>query len=392
MSKNNLPLLVGVTAAVLGLGFWLNQARAPKSDVLLNKPLVEGIAEQINNITGIKITGPENKVIADLNRGLKGWVVSNRADYPADFGKIREFVLKVSESKIKEAKTSNPELFGKLGLEDLAQKDAKGVRFEINGLKTPVNVLVGSFSSAGGEGHFVRRGDEQQSYLASGNFRPETNESAWLNAEVVNIGSPRIRRVDTTLADGKVLSIEKVDSTAADYSVLNIPKGRELSSPSVGNTIATTLDALRLDDVMKPEAAPAPAGGTYKSRFLTQEGLVITLEGYEIDGKSYAKFSAELDSTQSEIYLATEQVKAENEAKAKAQPVPQADAEGKTKAPESEPTPAFDAAKFRTDKLAELNKQVSEINERTSGWVYVIPSWKFANVKKTMDELLKAKA
>ena len=55
------------------------------------------------------------------------------------------------------------------------------------------------------------------------------------------------------------------------------------------------------------------------------------------------------------------------------------------------PTPAakFDAAKFRMEKLAELTKQVEEINQRTTGWTYVLVQYKFAGLKKTMADMLK---
>lgn len=406
MKRNKLPLLIALAVVFGGAGLMLNHARSPESEVVaLNKPLIAGLKDDVNKITALKITGPENKLVVELKKSEKGWVAANKGGYPADVARVREFLLKLSDSRLREEKTSNKERYAALGLEDLAAADAKGVGLEIEGLAKPVKLLIGSFSSNGGQGHFVRFLDQPQSYLASGSIRPETGEAQWLLADIANIGSARVRRVDITPPTGTKLSVEKTDPVAVDYTVLNVPKGRELSSASVGNGVSTLMDSLRFDDVMPADAAQPEASGLYQARFLTQEGVVVNVSGWEKDSKSYLRLSAELDATRSEEWLLAEQNKAEAEAKAKAETEAAAKAAAETKpaegatAPADAPkpetpaaapaAPAFDAAKFREEKLADLKKEVDELNARTTGWTYVVANWKFANIKKSMDDMLK---
>lgn len=417
--KNRLPLMLALVAAFGGGGIALHKARAPETDVVaLNAPLVAGLKDDLNKVNRLKFTGPENKLIVELERTDKGWVAANKGGYPADVAKVREFLLKLGDSRLREEKTSNKERYAALGLEDLAGKDAKGVGVELEGLAKPVKLLIGSFNSSGGQGHYVRIGDEAKSYLASGAIRPETAEGQWLQADIANIGSPRVRRVDITPPKGTKVSIEKTDPSAPDYAVLDVPKGRELSSPSVGNGISSLMDSLRFDDVVKAEDAQPDPAQLYKARFLTQEGVVLDIDGWETDSKAKLRLKASLDATQNETWLLGEEAKARAEAQAladhqasqatppaagsssSAAAAPSADAPATASAPaevaaasaSSAPAaPAFDAAKFRQEKLATLNKEIAEINQRADGWTFIVPAWKFANIKKSMDDLLKPK-
>lgn len=418
MKKNRLPVLIALVAVFGGAGVAILKSRAPETEVVaLNQPLIEGLKDDLNKVSRLKLIGPENKLIAELERTDKGWVAANKGGYPADVAKVREFLLKLADSRLREEKTANKERYVALGVEDLAGKDAKGVGVEIEGLAKPVKLVIGSFSSGGGQGHYVRIGEQAQSYLASGAIRPETAEGQWLQADIANIGSPRVRRVDISPPTGTRVSIEKTDPNAPDYTVLDVPKGRELSSPSVGNGISSLMDSLRFDDVLKADQAQPDPAALYKARFLTHEGVVVEIEGWERDSKAHLRLKASLDSGQNESWLLGEEAKARAEAQALAdrqasQSAPAPTSSSSSSAPAADAAaaessasaaaasssassapaaPAFDAAKFREEKLATLNKEVAEINQRADGWTFVVASWKFANIKKTMDDLLKPK-
>ena len=46
-------------------------------------------------------------------------------------------------------------------------------------------------------------------------------------------------------------------------------------------------------------------------------------------------------------------------------------------------------AKDREQRLAALNQEVEVLNQSFSGWSFVLPSYKFADMTKTMDDMLK---
>ena len=388
--KNSTLTKMALIAGGLLLAVMVMKNKGGSSEVALSNdaPVVPGLSAELNSVSGIKLTGASNTPIITLKRTDKGWVASSIDGYGADVSKIRDYLIKLSEAKIREAKTANPASYGKLGVEDLTAADAKGIMLELEGTKTPVKLILGVIAGSGGQGVYVRKPGEKQSYLASGQIRPEASVNSWIQAEITNIPVNRVQEVSITPPTGDKLVVRKTKAEDADWAVLNVPKGKELSSPSIGNQLAGTLDTLRLESVLPAAQAEPVLAQTYLARFVTFEGLVVNVTAWEKDGKGYTRFNASLDTALSEAYLMTEQSKAEAAANAEAAAAAPP-ASGVPAVLTPAPAAKFDAVKFRTEKLAELTKQVDEINQRTSGWSYVLVQYKFAGIKKTMADMLK---
>ena len=64
------------------------------------------------------------------------------------------------------------------------------------------------------------------------------------------------------------------------------------------------------------------------------------------------------------------------------------DGEKKNDAP-VKPLAETDPAKDRQNRLADLDKQVAELNARFDGWTFVLPAYKYANFTKPIADLLK---
>jgi len=48
-----------------------------------------------------------------------------------------------------------------------------------------------------------------------------------------------------------------------------------------------------------------------------------------------------------------------------------------------------DAAKDRDERLKALNDEVAALNKTFGGWTFVLPGFKFSNIDKTVDDMLK---
>lgn len=391
MKGSALFKLIAITAVLALIVFFMNRSGTVEESALSNQVLlVPELKAKLNDVTEIKLKGAENATIIALKRTAEGWVASSLANYPADLARIREYLLKLSESQLREPKTASPAKYAKLGLEDLAAKDAKGIELELTGLGKPVRVLFGSIAASGGQGAYVRKGDDKQSYLASGQIRPEASINSWIVADIAAIPSNRIKEVEITPPAGSSLKVSKQKAEDSDWEVQNVPKGKTLSAPSVGNALAGALDGLRLESVAPAKDSPPELSSLHKARYLTFEGMVVELQGWEIAGKAYGIVSASQDAQQMEANVLLEASKAQalNEAIAKADAPSKTDpAAGPVLAAPAAP-PAFDEAKFRSDKLTALTKEIEAFNKRTRGWVYVLPAYKYANVKKTMADML----
>jgi hypothetical protein len=309
--------------------------------------------------------------------------------------KVREYLLALADSKVREEKTRKPENYARLGVVDPAKPEATGQLVEIGGLPQPVGLIVGISASTATPGTFVRRVGEEPALLVSGQLVPDKESGNWLVKEIVDLPSDQIRSVAVTAPDGSVVRIEKTDPAAFNFTVLDIPKGRKLVSESSGNLIGGALASLNLEDVAPAsEREPDPAS-TWKAVYTTHPGLVVEVTLWDVDGKVWSRYAARLDEERLAAWVDSEKAKAdaarataeaEAEAKAKAE-----SKEGEAKAASADELPKpFDAEKALADKRAELEKAIAEINARTSGWSYQIPTWKAANIRKKMIDLLEA--
>ena len=60
--------------------------------------------------------------------------MAEKGGYPADLGKLREYLLKVANAKLVEKKTAKTERYPDLGLSDISDPKAKGTAIDIDGL------------------------------------------------------------------------------------------------------------------------------------------------------------------------------------------------------------------------------------------------------------------
>jgi hypothetical protein len=407
MQKRLLSLLL-ITVAVLGIGLILTQRQQPVVEGRAESgDLVPGLASALNTVSSIRITKAKNELIAELKRGEAGWTVANRHDYPADISKVREYLIKLSEAKVREAKTSKPENYSRLGVEDLGADTATGVGIELGGLAAPYKLVVGISSGGGSAGTFVRRNDEATSYLVTGDLIPEREGANWLAREIVSVPSSDVRSVAVTAPDKSTLKVEKVDPAAPNFTVLGIPRGRELSSESVGNLVAGMLDGLTLEDVLPAAEAAPDAATTWAASYTGYDSLVIDLTLWGASDKAWARIAARVDEGALDAWVAAEKARADAERATAEAEVAAKTADAESGSPNADPvnateavadsTPAatlpepFDADKARAEKLEGLQKRVDELNARTSPWAYAIPTWKAANIKKKMDDMLKPK-
>jgi hypothetical protein len=189
-----------------------------------------------------------------------------------------------------------------------------------------VKLVIGNTNAHGGT--FVRRAGEAESWLVSGTINVDRKVENWLRKDVVDVAANRVASVTITRPDGKVVRIAKDSEADANFKLADVPKGREATSEFTINGIAGTLAGLRFDDVVSAKDA-APPEKPLDARFATFDGLVVDVIAWEKDGKNYAQLTASED------------------------------------------------------------KEAADLNQRAKGWTFVLPAYKYANLNKSNDDLLK---
>jgi hypothetical protein len=396
MNAKTLYTLIAVAALALIVAIVINVSNKPQSDVADQaKPLLPELHGHVNDVTAITFTGADNKVLATLKRGSNGWSVAEKAGYPADLAKIREFLLKLDAATLIEGKTSNPKHYADLGVADVKDKDAKGVLVDIAGLAKPLKLIVGNYNGAGGGGTFVRLDGQEQSWLAKGNLSVEKNTADWEKRDLADIADARLKSVVFTGPDGKVLKVYKEHAGDTNFKVADVPKGRETSSEFAANSLGSTLAGLKADDAFAAKDM-APDEKVYKAEYMTFDGLAIDVSGWDKDGKDYAQLAAKLDAAAADAQIAADQTKAKADYDAAVQAASKKTADDKAAATATtasaevaKPLAVSDPAKDHQQRLDVLNKEAEALNKTFSGWTFVLPSFKYSNITKTMDDMLK---
>ena len=372
----NQKTLIGLAVAALFaivIAIVVNHANRPQSEAGGEKEtayLVPALKDHVNDVDKVVITGAESKPVATLTRGANGWSIAEKNGFAADTGKLREFLLKLADAKLVEQKTSSKEKYAALGVEDVADKDAKSVEIELGGLQKPVKVIIGNANQHGGT--FVRRADEAESWLASGSFSVDKKTDSWLRKDLTDIAATRIASIDITRPDGKTVRLAKAAEGDANFKLADVPKGREAGSDYAINGPASTLGGLRFDDALPAKDAP-PAEKPLKARFATFDGLIVDVTAWDKDGKDYAQFSASEDEKTASAHVDATLAKAKSDEATKP-----ADAKAETS-----------AAKERDAKLAALKKEADDLNARFKDWTFVLPAYKYAAINKAPDDFLK---
>ena len=401
MNAKTLYALIAAAVVALLAAWWINSSHAPVNESAeRSKALLPGLRERLNDITAITLTSADNQVLATFKHGSDGWSIEQKAGYPADVPKLREFLLKLADATVLEQKTSNPKLYGDLGVEDVKGKDAKGILVSLEGLKEPVKLIVGNYNGGGGGGTFVRREGEAQTLLVKGNLAVEKTVAGWERHELTDIAANRLKQVTIANPDGKTLKVYKEQPGDANFKVADVPKGREVSSDFVANAVGATLSGLRSEDVFAAKEM-TPPDKVYKVNYAAFDGLNVGMVAWVKDGKDYAQLTASLDQVAAAVHISADQTKAQADYEAAVQAAnknlaeekpatgPAAEATAKAASDVAKPLAVSDAAKDRDERLKALNDEVTALNKTFSGWTFVLPSFKFANIDKTVDDMLK---
>lgn len=343
------PIFLGLlllAAAALMSALWVSGQWQPSDndETGIGTPLIPGLSDRINEISDLTLVSDGEQV--QLSRQGEQWVVTQRDGYPADMKKLRSVLIALSDSIRLEAKTANPERFARLGLHDQAAAESgDALSMAITDSTGQTTVLFGHRLEASTEPRqYARIVGESGSWLVSGRFQYDTEPSRWLNQTIIDLPAPQVIRVRISHPDGQELNLSKADAAQPNFDVDNLPEGRQLLAPTSGNSIASALGSLMLTDV-RASTMPLPEDVTV-AEYTRTDGLTITVRAWSESDEYWITLSARADASAA-------------------------------LSDQNEP-----------DEQA-LEQQADEINQRVSGWSYRIPSYKHANMTKTLDELLK---
>ena len=200
---------------------------------------------------------------------------------------------------------------------------------------------------------------DAKSWSVSGELKVDSTPGYWLRRTVADIGADRVQAVEIEIGNDHYTATKKARSDA-DFTMTGVPKGRELSSPSAANGLATALSNFELEDV-RPAAELADKS-TARATFKTFDGLVIDAEGWNHNDKQYVVLKPHFDeSLARQFHVAAK--------------------------------PAGDAATSAADGIDTVikngNADAEALNGQVQGWAYEVQIYRYQEIFKPVEELLK---
>jgi hypothetical protein len=225
----------------------------------------------VNDVASVVLAGPDGRVT--LQRGDSGWGVAERAGYAADFGRISELILKLSDLEAVQSVPVAEADYGALALRteggnipreeagtnvELQDSAGKPIASLVLG-KTHMTAPPGIRPEIGGtaSGRYVLPGSPRDhAYLVAESFGDlQTTPGSWIDKTFVRPAMPR--RVEVQSKDGKWTLTR--DAAGAQWTMeglrknqsLDMAKAMSIDSMLTGITVADAPDGP--DDVrVKP--------------------------------------------------------------------------------------------------------------------------------------------
>ena len=280
--------------AVLGGGALLYQqqerARRPENVGTLGRALFKDL--KAADIAAIKIVEPSVSPNATLTLQRKDerWVIAERADFPADLAKVREFVLKVIGLKVGQSEPLGEKDRARLNL------DASGTRVEFLGTDgKPLGAFVV------GKKHFKREVENPDKAIPDGRFivLPDEAGTAYLvadpltqatvkTAEWIDRSSfqvEKVKRLEVRYPGGGGWRIERAADNA-DWKLVGAKPGERLDIPRA-NAASYSLQLLELADVAPKDATDTGLDKPVSVDATTLEGAAYAIKVGKLVGDNY---------------------------------------------------------------------------------------------------------
>jgi len=366
---NTRKLLLLVVAGVIAFGaYQVSQRKAPSTEVG-SALLYPGLLDQLNQSRSIEIQTADDRFT--LRRDGEKWSMVERNGYPVYVDKVREALVQLAALKIRETKTSKAGNYPTLGVADTPASGSDSRRVTVRGEADEplVDLLVGKARQAKGvesPGHYVRRHGDATAYLVEGELGIAVKPNDWIETAIVDIPVDRVRQVTLGHYGATPVTVSKKDRKEQLFTLQNLPEGQDARSTAVVSSIGGLLLDMRLEDVI---AASRVESGTPRTIVDVQtfDGLVATLEQYDVDGRVFVTFKFAFNP---DLVTPADPAKPDPTAK---------DAETAAEAaPDASATP-------------DVKAEVEKLNARVHGWAYELPDYKTRIIDKKMEDLVKAK-
>lgn len=285
-----LAAILVVLLAVLGGAALLYQreqgARRPDNAATLGRTLLKDL--QAADIAAVRIVEP--KATLTVQRKDDRWVIAERADFPADLAKVREFVLKALGLKVGQS-------------EPLGEKDRARLNLDASGTRVEFKAADGKDLAVftAGRKYFKREVDNPAKAIPDGRFialpgepgtaylvgdpltQASANSAEWIDRTSFQV--EKVKTLEVRYPAGGGWRIERAGDNA-DWQLVGARPGEKLDV-SRANAASYSLQLLELADVAPKDVADTGLDKPIAVDATTLEGLSYAIKVGKLAGDDY---------------------------------------------------------------------------------------------------------
>ena len=242
MKLNKSLILACIIAGLLILIFFLK-----KEDYTDQGNYAKFFPELIENtdlLSKIEVISDNNSIYL-IKKGEK-WHLPELENYPAAINKINQLLLRLSNLKIVDKKTNNPDNHLMLGLGFPIQKDSFRIRlFHDNEVIN--DFIIGNQSKHNDRLSYIRKYSENQTWLFKNNLDIFNQEINWSEDSIVRFARWRIKSINIESANNPDENIFIFKEKYSDqmFKLANMPKEYEVKSAYSLTGYASLLESVK---------------------------------------------------------------------------------------------------------------------------------------------------
>ncbi len=229
--------------------------KSSSNNLFFKKINTENLIDHIKKIY-VEFNGEKFTIVADKD---DKWLVLEKGNYPAMRSKIKELIFGLADLKIIEAKTSRPENFPTLNLEDIdINKHVTKITLLDTNNKEIDSVYIGkrefiATPNADYAAHiFVRRPSEHQTWLVAGRLAESFAFKDLVKQPAFHVDLATIAEIQLikTQQPKNIIKIER-NLTTGESKLLDIPPKYKVKDQYIIDNIVQQFAYLNYDDVIQ---------------------------------------------------------------------------------------------------------------------------------------------
>jgi len=296
LNRRHVALLGAAAAAAAGAAAFLippDAAPPPLDGTPLAFP---ALAPRLAAARRIEVRqGPQSLAV---ERGAgETWTLPGKGGYPARGERVRELLTALTELRLTERRTADPDSLSRLGLDDPGPASSAVLLRVLDAGGAPLaELIVGRRRTRTGpatagatvDSAYVRRPGESQSWLAEGRINIDADPALWLDRDLAGIPEERVRAV-TAVRDGATVELRREEGPDGRLRVTAPADPPPLDDISVAE-VGRALEALTLIDVRPEAEAPGEPAG--EGRFTLTDNLSVTARMRQAGGDVWMTLAA----------------------------------------------------------------------------------------------------